>query len=682
MIRLVRLAIGLAVVAAGLGVGYFGLGRSGLDDSGTGSTLTPPYRVTLDEIGERLSRRRSIAELNALVEHGDRLLAELSTRERRDLGRGLMRLYVDKSVIVTIIADPRYAPFWLGDRGFRKAEWTLKAGGSTFKAYRKAFQPGWIELGVNALDRRAESHYAIVVTAIEPGGDLAIKVDDPDRRPIVRAATGASLYRDQFVPVEFVPKAIEGGFVVQTSRDERHRAVLFRGRAWKTHVPSQSTPDQIVIQFGVDSSRSLIWTWRTKTDAMGSVLRVGEYVAGRESPPKYRHIYGDSWVYGSRGLVNDPTARRHRAAVDDLAASTVYQYSLGDGSPFGWSPWRTVRTGPRGDEVGSFLYLGDAQNGFEAWGKLLASAVERHPEVGFVAIAGDLVDRGNERTNWDHFFLRGAGVFDRLAFLPCVGNHEYLDEGPRLYRSFFRPPENGPRGIDAYLVYAVEYAGAFLAVLDSTQALYDVDSARVQAEWLDRELARTRARWKIVMFHHPVHASHPSRENPPLEAAWTPVFDRRGVDLVLQGHDHAYLRTYPIRHGVVRRDEPNRITQGTVYVVSVSGDKYYDQNVRGVAAAAFTHRSTYQVIQIDGARRLGYRSFDAAGTLCDSFMMEKTEAAINLTRVEQAPAAGGTQAESTAKRRRSPESPKYPPTTGEHTEKRVSSTVAGDVKQP
>ena len=37
-----------------------------------------------------------------------------------------------------------------------------------------------------------------------------------------------------------------------------------------------------------------------------------------------------------------------------------------------------------------------------------------------VRIAQFLVDRGNERTNWDHFFLRASGVFDGAgAAIPC-----------------------------------------------------------------------------------------------------------------------------------------------------------------------------------------------------------------------------------------------------------------------
>ena len=49
------------------------------------------------------------------------------------------------------------------------------------------------------------------------------------------------------------------------------------------------------------------------------------------------------------------------------------------------------------------------------------------------------------------------------------------------------------------------------------------------------------------MFHHPVYPSHPWRDTPALREHWVPIFDKHHVDLVLQGHDHAYLRTYPLR---------------------------------------------------------------------------------------------------------------------------------------
>ena len=84
--------------------------------------------------------------------------------------------------------------------------------------------------------------------------------------------------------------------------------------------------------------------------------------------------------------------------VNRLEADTVYQYSLGDGTPEGWGPWRIVKTGPDSSRGTRFLYLGDAQTGLESWGRLLKDCSSlRHPDIDFILLAGDLVDRGNER---------------------------------------------------------------------------------------------------------------------------------------------------------------------------------------------------------------------------------------------------------------------------------------------
>jgi hypothetical protein len=313
--------------------------------------------------------------------------------------------------------------------------------------------------------------------------------------------------------------------------------------------------------------------------------------------------------------------RRHRAAAADLEPDTVYAYSAGDGSPAGWSPWYKVRTGPDRRRSFRFLFMGDPQCGLEEWGQLLSAAYRRHRDAAFLLIAGDLVDRGNERTNWDHFFLRAAGVFERLPLMPCAGNHEYLDQGPRLYRAIFALPAGGPAGIDSNLVYSFEYGGAFIAVLDSTLALADPALAGRQAEWLDEALGRTGCPWKLVMFHHPVYASHPTRESPALHDAWVPVIEKHRVALVLQGHDHAYQRTYPLRAG--RR--VSRPDQGTTYVVSVSGTKFYGQRLRPETALGITELSTYQTIDIEAPEnRLVYRAWNRDGHEVDRLTIERT----------------------------------------------------------
>ncbi len=330
-------------------------------------------------------------------------------------------------------------------------------------------------------------------------------------------------------------------------------------------------------------------------------------------------MIGESTVVEVHDLLNDPVIRRHRVAVDRLEPSSVYQYSLGDGTD-GWGPWQTVKTAPERSHGLRFLYLGDAQTGFERWGHMLEAAYRRHPATDFILLAGDLVDRGNERTNWDHFFLRAAAVFDQVPLMPCVGNHEYLDMGPRLYRAFFELPRNGPSGIDSDLVYYFESGNACFAVLDSTLAAYDPAAAAAQRDWLDAILSRSGASWKFVMLHHPIYPSHPWRDIPALRECFVPIFDKHHVDFVLQGHDHAYQRTYPLR-GPGRVRTP---AEGTIYLMAVSGDKFVDHTEREYVELGRTGVSTYQVFEIDPrSNRLTFQARTEDGTVVDELSITK-----------------------------------------------------------
>jgi 3',5'-cyclic AMP phosphodiesterase CpdA len=329
-------------------------------------------------------------------------------------------------------------------------------------------------------------------------------------------------------------------------------------------------------------------------------------------------------------VLNDPIILRHRVAVSGLEPDTVYFYSPGDRTLSQWGPWSAVKTAPDQGSPIRLLYVGDAQTGLERWGRFLEAAAHRHADIDFLLMAGDLVDRGNERTNWDHFFLRAGPVLDHLPVMTCAGNHEYLDVGPRLYRDFFEMPHNGPVGIEPDLVYSFELGDACFAVLDSTLAVCDPGAAKRQAAWLDGVFDRSRAGWKLVMFHHPVYPSHPWRDTPALREHWVPVFDKHHVDLVLQGHDHAYLRTYPMRSHR-RVQGPG---QGTIYVISVSGDKHVAQTRRDYVDVGHSGVSSYQLIEIDAdAGRLTFHTWAEDGRSIDEFRIEKPRKATQERRI-------------------------------------------------
>lgn len=70
-----------------------------------------------------------------------------------------------------------------------------------------------------------------------------------------------------------------------------------------------------------------------------------------------------------------------------------------------------------------------------------------------------------------------------------------------------------------------------------------------QLEWLDTALTRSRAVWKVVAMHHPLHSgySKESREEMRmgLRAQLKPIFESHEVDAVFSGHDHIYSRGTP-----------------------------------------------------------------------------------------------------------------------------------------
>jgi hypothetical protein len=596
----------------------------------------PSTDVTMRAIGERLGRSRSERELTAIASRGDAVLRNLRPRERAALARGYLRFKVDRPVVVDVAVPTASKPFWIDDQGFLSTDLVLQNADTTWQIYRKSFPAGTVGLGVNGLDRTLVAHYVVFVRArneLEPGHrpPMVIPCDRESMAwKITPAGPGISAARDCYKPFKALPRELAGAIMLQPAHGDRHSALLARGRVWKTRVVSSEHPSQITIAFGSDPARELVWTWTTSPGVDLTRLRI------RRDPARNaieaaadgaldglsctRVVTGESTVVEVHDLLNDPVIRRHRVAVDRLDPSTFYEYSLGEVGAHAWGPWRTVKSAPDRSEGVRFLYLGDAQTGLERWGQLLRAAVRRHPDTDFILLAGDLVDRGNERTNWDHFFLRAAAVFDQVPLMPCVGNHEYLDVGPRLYRAFFELPRNGPGRIDSDLVYHFETGDACFAVLDSTLAAFDPGAATRQRDWLDAIFTRTSATWKFVILHHPIYPSHPWRDAPALRDCLVPIFDKHHVDFVLQGHDHAYQRTYPMR-GHRRAETP---AEGTIYLMAVSGDKFVDHTRRDYVEVGRTGISTYQTFEIDpSSNRLTFRAWTEDGTVVDELAIAK-----------------------------------------------------------
>ncbi|MEI7024809.1 metallophosphoesterase family protein [Paenibacillus sp. y28] len=145
------------------------------------------------------------------------------------------------------------------------------------------------------------------------------------------------------------------------------------------------------------------------------------------------------------------------------------------------------------------------------------------------------------------------------------------------------------------------------------------DSGRLcrRAEWLRKDLSATRQPWKLVAIHRPAYGG--SQDEKVLKR-WAPVFDEFGVDLVLQGHNHEYSRSYPMTNNRITGDK-----EGTVYVVAnTSGPKFNEKK-----DDQFYHRVHFQNnkqmfagIRV-GQDALTYEAYDADGRKLDEFVLRR-----------------------------------------------------------
>lgn len=393
------------------------------------------------------------------------------------------------------------------------------------------------------------------------------------------------------------------------------------------HRPT-SIPDRIIRTIADDPSRTIAVTWRTDASVSGAVAQVAPAEHGPRFAEKARTVPAVSQELAT----NLGVARCHSAVIGGLEPSTRYAYRVGDGVD--WSEWFQVRTASDKPEPFRFLYFGDAQNDLKShWSRVVRKAYSDAPDAAFIVHAGDLVNRGASDALWGEWFGAGGWINGMVPSVPSPGNHEYervrLPDGTAVpdsksvftahWRAQFALPENGPKGLEE-TAYFLDYQGVRVVSLNSNEG------QKEQAEWLDRVLAETPQRWTVVTFHHPIYSPARRRDNPELRALWQPVFDRRKVDLVLQGHDHTYartgLRSYEnVPEGATARDDPSA-TAGTVYVVSVAGPKMYILEPEPWMRRAGEDVQLYQVISVDGDA-LRYEARTALGEPYDAFELRK-----------------------------------------------------------
>jgi len=259
----------------------------------------------------------------------------------------------------------------------------------------------------------------------------------------------------------------------------------------------------------------------------------------------------------------------HRAELTGLTPGTEYLLQLGTTEIV--ARFRTMPA--KATDTFTFVTGGDSGvNPHAIANNILAARQEPY----FALIAGDLgYDNGISAktalafiSNYARHMIDPKGRL--IPLITCLGNHEVRGgyKGRRQDATFFMPLFDGLYRDTTYNV--LDFGDYLSLVLLDTGHVSPI--AGEQTDWLASTLKERAERPHLFVANHvPAYPSYrPVKFTPPAGASlvdlarippsagtgednrkhWCPLFERYGVDVVLEHHDHTFKRTHPLKDGL------------------------------------------------------------------------------------------------------------------------------------
>ncbi|MCP4499882.1 MAG: hypothetical protein GY822_07960 [Deltaproteobacteria bacterium] len=221
-----------------------------------------------------------------------------------------------------------------------------------------------------------------------------------------------------------------------------------------------------------------------------------------------------------------------------------------------------------------FLAVGDVGTGGEGQKRIAKFMASRAAEVpvSFVLLLGDnFYGTGVTSKKDDQWGPKFHQMYNQpslaVPFYASLGNHDhYSNPDAQVAHAkccsddrWFMPAR--------YYTFPRQLGDGITAQFFAIDS-YPIHSGRgesaAQLQWLEEELRKSTAAWKIVFGHHPLQSNGWHGDNPNMIRALSPLFKKYEVDLFLAGHDHDQQLLKPV--------------DGVNYIITGAGAK--SRNVR------------------------------------------------------------------------------------------------------
>lgn len=370
--------------------------------------------------------------------------------------------------------------------------------------------------------------------------------------------------------------------------------VKIRWVAWFVSLPETEfsytqVPDRITLTPGEDLLTQRTVSWRCDTIERPSYLLLvsGNDTTSFKASPELVVCRGGKDMF-------------YHVRLDGLHADSVYSYKVKtSGNESGWYKFRM----PTAGDKRRIMYVGDVQDTIGGnSGELFSKLYDKYRDVDFWAFGGDLIEAPVDKY-WKYVYSSADSAFSTVPVVCATGNHEYIKNiyrklDPRWTRTFVYP-DNGARWMKGRSYYVGDDNMVFI-VLD-TNGLQDPFTLSAEYYWLRDILAENTGKWKIVMLHHPLYSVRPKKNNFIIRNTFGPLIEKYGVHLVLQNHEHGYMRMLSPDSG--KRGYP-------VYVLSHASPKSYKTVDKMDGARIIPDKRMYQIIETSG-NVMTFKAYDA-----------------------------------------------------------------------
>lgn len=294
-----------------------------------------------------------------------------------------------------------------------------------------------------------------------------------------------------------------------------------------------------------------------------------------------------------------------RAVLGPLVAGRSYEYEVRSddavAGPFGFA------AAPAADASYRVTWLSDNQDGYPVFRRIVPQLAAARPSLAI--FAGDLVQHGQFLREWQQQWFGPLSVGGFGQSTPIVfarGNHD----GERdLAYAYSALPGN-----EAWFAFT---HGRVRYVFLDTEA--HPAAAPAQTAWLKAELtseAAVAADFRVVVMHKPPFTNFWDRAVYDGQAwirdLWVPQFEAHGVDLVVSGHAHGYMR---LQRGPI------------TYLVIGGGGGDLDTVISGHWDAAAVARVHHYAVMDASPGRLSFAVRGADGAPLDAFELRAPVAA-------------------------------------------------------